>query len=152
MAADSIILSSPCRFEGAAEVLSAMYGQNNGIVLVQTNLFCLKANGDIVSSLMTCFTPRTCMEKPVGWDLLISCHFLDEDHSNVSLLAVATHEIGHALGLRHSCDPESLMFAWYSHNVTSSYIISSMDSQELAKLYGESSPGVNSPVERIAIC
>lgn len=53
-------------------------------------------------------------------DRQVFLHFDDDErwtdnpNQNVNLLSVAAHEIGHNLGLDHSRDPESLMYASYS--------------------------------------
>ncbi|XP_067937528.1 matrix metalloproteinase-17-like [Watersipora subatra] len=36
-----------------------------------------------------------------------------EDDGSINLYRVAVHEIGHILGLRHSTNPHSVMFAWF---------------------------------------
>lgn len=53
-------------------------------------------------------------------EVTVFLHFDDDERwvnsstRNVDMVTVAAHELGHALGLAHSRDPEALMFASYS--------------------------------------
>lgn len=63
-------------------------------------------------------------------------------YDDISLLGVATHEFGHAIGLLHSNDTSALMYAQYSpYNLQPNYD----DIQGVQRLYGAGSGGVFSP-------
>ncbi|KAL2096443.1 hypothetical protein ACEWY4_008591 [Coilia grayii] len=67
-------------------------------------------------------------------------HFDDEEYwsagsKGFNLFLVAAHEFGHALGLRHSRDPKSLMYPVYRSQVDRA-LLSSEDIMNLNALYG----------------
>jgi predicted Zn-dependent protease len=72
-------------------------------------------------------------------------HFTDKyknDYQEYTLRLVAAHEIGHALGLSHSFEPESLMYPVYQQ-FNASYTLSNDDQQGIQALYGK--PAVSTP-------
>ncbi|XP_039600451.1 collagenase 3-like [Polypterus senegalus] len=68
-------------------------------------------------------------------------HF-DEDETwsansqGINLFLVAAHEIGHSLGLRHSSDPNALMYPAYSYKDPNGFQLSQDDIQRIQALYG----------------
>ncbi|CEF62484.1 FI21212p1 [Strongyloides ratti] len=65
------------------------------------------------------------------------------EENEIDYLNIATHEIGHALGLKHSGDPNSIMTPFYRRNVdkNGNYIkpkLSSSDIQNIQRMYGGS--------------
>ena len=68
--------------------------------------------------------------------------WVNSDSSNVDLLTVAAHEIGHTLGLAHSSDPNALMFPSYSgpHR-----FLDADDIQGAQSLYGVASAPPEAP-------
>lgn len=82
-------------------------------------------------------------ESPISGDT----HFDDEEEwgygdtsgRTTDLFTVAVHEFGHALGLAHSADSESIMAPYYSGPKATdirNYILPSDDQQAIQKLYG----------------
>lgn len=55
--------------------------------------------------------------------------------SAYNLFVVATHELGHALGMSHSSDPGALMFPIYAY--TAEFPLSEDDIEGIQALYGE---------------
>ncbi|XP_039600452.1 macrophage metalloelastase-like [Polypterus senegalus] len=68
-------------------------------------------------------------------------HF-DEDENwsigeqGINLFIVAAHEIGHSLGLRHSSDPNALMYPTYSYKDPNGFLLSQDDIRRIQALYG----------------
>lgn len=54
----------------------------------------------------------------------------------INFLAVATHELGHSLGLRHSSDPDSVMYPTYGARDSENFKLSPGDIREIQELYG----------------
>lgn len=58
-----------------------------------------------------------------------------EDREATDLLMVATHELGHSLGLAHSLDPGAIMYPYY----TGANQLGQDDIKAIQSLYGECS-------------
>jgi hypothetical protein len=67
------------------------------------------------------------------------------DYEHYTLRLVAAHEIGHALGLSHSFDEESLMYPVYQQ-FNSTYILSNEDQLNIQILYDK--PEIKPPIEQ----
>ncbi|XP_077626095.1 matrilysin [Crocuta crocuta] len=57
----------------------------------------------------------------------------------INFLFVATHELGHSLGLGHSSDPDSVMYPTYGAGDSENFQLSPGDIREIQELYGKSS-------------
>lgn len=57
--------------------------------------------------------------------------------SGFNLYLVAAHEFGHSLGLRHSQNPESLMYPTYKSSRSSHNLLSKEDIAIINSLYGK---------------
>lgn len=56
--------------------------------------------------------------------------------SGINFLYVATHELGHSLGLSHSSDPDAVMYPTYSKEESKNFKLSQDDINGIQKLYG----------------
>ncbi|EFO27186.2 hypothetical protein LOAG_01292 [Loa loa] len=61
-----------------------------------------------------------------------------DGHNGLDLRYVALHEIGHALGLRHSNDPKAIMHPYYSDQLKKGFELGEDDILGIRKLYGTS--------------
>jgi len=57
--------------------------------------------------------------------------------SNMDIFTVALHEIGHAIGLAHSADPDAVMYPYYGGPITS---LQQDDINGAVQLYGTAAP------------
>uniref|UniRef100_A0A0R3RZB7 ZnMc domain-containing protein n=1 Tax=Elaeophora elaphi TaxID=1147741 RepID=A0A0R3RZB7_9BILA len=61
-----------------------------------------------------------------------------DGRTGLDLRYVALHEIGHALGLRHSKDPKAIMHPYYSDQLKEGFKLGEDDILGIRKLYGTS--------------
>uniref|UniRef100_A0A915PZJ8 Peptidase metallopeptidase domain-containing protein n=1 Tax=Setaria digitata TaxID=48799 RepID=A0A915PZJ8_9BILA len=61
-----------------------------------------------------------------------------DGRNGLDLRYVALHEIGHALGLRHSSDPKAIMHPYYSDQLKEGFELGEDDILGIRKLYGTS--------------
>uniref|UniRef100_A0A673TXE8 Matrix metallopeptidase 7 n=2 Tax=Suricata suricatta TaxID=37032 RepID=A0A673TXE8_SURSU len=66
-------------------------------------------------------------------------HWTDGKGIGVNFLVVATHELGHSLGLGHSSDPNSVMYPTYGVGDAENFELSPGDIREIQELYGNRS-------------
>ncbi|KAK6102959.1 Matrixin family protein [Brugia pahangi] len=59
-----------------------------------------------------------------------------DGRNGLDLRYVALHEIGHALGLRHSNDPKAIMHPYYSDQLKEDFELAEDDIMGIRKLYG----------------
>ncbi|KAG8523178.1 Matrilysin, partial [Galemys pyrenaicus] len=68
-------------------------------------------------------------------------HFDEDEHwtsgrtSGINLLYVATHELGHSLGLSHSSDPDAVMYPTYEYGNLEDFKLSQDDIKSIQELY-----------------
>ncbi|XP_037697161.1 LOW QUALITY PROTEIN: matrilysin [Choloepus didactylus] len=60
----------------------------------------------------------------------------DGSSLGVNFLYVATHELGHSLGLEHSSDPNSVMYPTYGYDDSQDFKLSQDDIKAIQKIYG----------------
>uniref|UniRef100_A0A673BQ27 Matrix metallopeptidase 20b (enamelysin) n=1 Tax=Sphaeramia orbicularis TaxID=375764 RepID=A0A673BQ27_9TELE len=77
-------------------------------------------------------------------------HFDDDEHwtageTGFNLFVVAAHEFGHALGLKHSRNPDSLMYPTYKSS-RSGNLLSREDVANINALYSKTSCRINAPL------
>jgi hypothetical protein len=78
--------------------------------------------------------------------------WVDDPHDSAmdpgyDFYTVALHELGHSLGLKHSADPNSVMYPWYSGGRRD---LTEDDIRTIRKVYGIGSPCVPPPTEYAA--
>ncbi|XP_062054307.1 matrilysin [Lepus europaeus] len=64
-------------------------------------------------------------------------HWTDGSSLGINFLYVATHELGHSLGLDHSSDPNAVMYPTYEHADSQNFQLGQDDIEGIQKLYGE---------------
>lgn len=62
--------------------------------------------------------------------------FTENSTDGFNLRIVATHEIGHALGLDHSFDPTSVMYKYYTGFIPD-FTLPEKDKKRIQQLYGK---------------
>ena len=56
--------------------------------------------------------------------------------AGINFLYVATHELGHSLGLDHSSDPNAVMYPTYEEGDSKNFKLAQDDINGIQKLYG----------------
>lgn len=72
--------------------------------------------------------------------------------SQIDLLSIAIHEIGHSIGLGHSADPTAVMWPSYTSGSTSGRTLKADDVAGAQFVYGEASTPEPSTVALLLIC
>ncbi|XP_006887417.1 PREDICTED: matrilysin [Elephantulus edwardii] len=64
-------------------------------------------------------------------------YWTNDSSTGTNFLFVATHELGHSLGLSHSSDPNAVMYPTYKEGDMKDFGLSKDDIESIQKLYGK---------------
>ncbi|XP_076968167.1 matrilysin [Tamandua tetradactyla] len=67
----------------------------------------------------------------------------DDTGLGINFLFVATHELGHSLGLHHSSDPNDVMYPTYGYGDAQDFKLSQGDIKAIQEIYGKKNNSTN---------